>query len=336
MPYRLSNSSSPRIMPDVVPPVSDASSPFVGMARAEWARLRDATPLTLTETDLRELQGINERLSLDEVAEVYLPLSRLLNLHVSATQALHATTDVFLGRPSRAVPFVIGIAGSVAVGKSTTARILQALLSRWGNHPRVDLVTTDGFLHPNAVLEARGLMHRKGFPESYDVKRLVQFVHDVKSGVARVEAPVYNHIVYDILPGETIVVEQPDVLIVEGLNVLQGPGRQASAGSRARRVFVSDYFDFSIYVDAPEPALMGWYVDRFLRFRESVFRDPRSYFKRFAELTEREAVETARKIWTDINGANLRQNIAPTKERATLILEKGEGHAVERVRLRKR
>jgi len=311
----------------------DASSPFAELSRAEWARLRDATPLTLTEDDLRELQGINERLSLDEVAEVYLPLSRLLNLHVSATQALHATTDVFMGRPSQPVPFVIGIAGSVAVGKSTTARILQALLSRWGNHPRVDLVTTDGFLFPNAVLESRGLMHRKGFPESYDVKHLVQFVHDVKSGKPHVEAPVYSHIEYDIVPGEAIAIAQPDILIVEGLNVLQGPGRGTA---RSRRVFVSDYFDFSIYVDASDTALLGWYVDRFLRFRETTFRDPRSYFRRYGELTREEAERTARKIWVEINGANLRQNIAPTRERAQLILEKGTTHAVERVRLRKR
>jgi type I pantothenate kinase len=300
--------------------------------RDAWARLRQATPLTLTEADLAELQGINERVSLDEVEAVHLPVSRLLNLHVAATQALQTATDTFLGRPARPTPYVIGIAGSVAVGKSTFARILQALLARWPAHPRVDLVTTDGFLLPNRVLEARGLLDRKGFPESYDLRALVDFMGRVKSADAVVRAPVYSHQDYDIVPGDFQVVDQPDIVIVEGLNVLQ-----TGAGSREPRprVFVSDFFDFSVYIDADEVDIERWYVERFLALRTTVFQDPRSYFHRYASLTDDQAIATARDIWRRINGLNLRENIAPTRDRARLVFEKGPDHRVRRVRLRR-
>ena len=307
-------------------------SRYIHFTHEEWGRLRAATPLTLSEDDLEALRGINEKVSLDEVAEIYLPLSRLLNLYVAAAQGLYKVTDTFLGKPAARVPYVIAIAGSVAVGKSTTARVLQALLSRWPNHPSVDLITTDGFLFPNAVLESRGLMHRKGFPESYDLRRLVQFMADVKSGQSEVTAPVYSHRAYDILPGELHVVRQPDIMIVEGLNVLQtGDGQPG----RPLRMFVSDFFDFSIYVDAKEADIEQWYVERFLSLRETVFRDEASYFHRYASLSVEEAVQVARGIWREINGVNLRENIQPTRERAHLILEKGKDHAVNSVKLRK-
>jgi type I pantothenate kinase len=309
-----------------------ALSRFIELSRAEWARLRASTPLPLTESQLRGLVGINERMSLDEVADIYLPVSRLLNLYVAATQELHRATATFLGSDTPRMPFVIGIAGSVAAGKSTAARVLKALLSSWPNHPSVDLLTTDGFLHPRRVLEARGLMQRKGFPESYDVRRLIQVLADVKSGVPEVAAPVYSHLVYDIVPGETQVVRQPDVLIVEGLNVLQTGGAR---GESRRMMFVSDFFDFSIYVDANESDLEYWYVERFLTFRETVFRNPSSYFHQFADLAVEDAIDTARGIWRSVNLVNLRENVLPTRERAQLILEKGRDHAVRRVRLRK-
>jgi type I pantothenate kinase len=307
-------------------------SPYISFSREEWADLRASTPMTLSEADLRELRGMDQYISLDEVAQIYLPLSRLLNLYVAATQTLYQVTDTFLGNPSAKVPYVIGIAGSVAVGKSTTARILQALLSRWPDHPRVDLVTTDGFLYPNRVLEQRGIMHRKGFPESYDLRRLVQFVADVKSGRSPVAAPLYSHLTYDILPGQSHLVQHPDILIMEGLNVLQS---SADYRRGARRLFVSDFFDFSLYVDANEKNLKEWYVERFLRLRETVFQDPSSYFHRYSALSIEEAKRVAGDIWDSINLVNLKENIEPTRERANLILEKGEFHSVQRVRLRK-
>jgi len=309
-----------------------ALSPFIELSRDEWSQLRNNTPLTLTEADLTLLSGINDSISLREVEEIYLPLSRLLNLYVGATQQLHAATQIFLGHTAARVPYVIGIAGSVAVGKSTTSRLLQALLARWSNHPKVDLVTTDGFLYPNAVLEERGLMDRKGFPESYDRRRLVNFVTAVKSGEPRVDAPLYSHLSYDILPDQAQVVEQPDIMIVEGLNVLQ---TRSSSADPELPVFVSDLFDFSIYVDAEEDHIRDWYVERFLTLRRTAFRDPASYFHRYAMLRDEEARRLALGIWERINAVNLRENILPTRMRARLILEKGRDHAIQRVRLRK-
>jgi type I pantothenate kinase len=313
------------------------SSRYLDFEREAWSRLRAATPLTLSQDDLDELRGINERVSLAEVEAVYLPLSRLLNLHVAATQTLHKATDTFLGSLPATAPYVIGIAGSVAVGKSTFARILRALLSRWPDHPRVDLVTTDGFLLPNRELESRGLLARKGFPESYDVRRLIEFVGGVKAGAGAVHAPVYSHQAYDIVPGDFQVVDRPDIVIIEGLNVLQaGDASRSPLEARSRaRVFVSDFFDFSIYLDADEQHIERWYVERFLALRETVFRDPRSYFHRYATLNDEQAMVTAQEIWRTINGVNLRENISPTRERARLVLEKGEDHAVRRVRLRR-
>jgi type I pantothenate kinase len=307
-------------------------SAYTNFSRAEWAGLRASTPLTLSEADLAELQGLNEQLSMDEVVEVYLPLSRLLNLHIAASRELGRVTDRFLGKALGPGPYLLGVAGSVAVGKSTISRVLRALLARWPDHPRVDLVTTDGFLYPNRVLEQRGLLARKGFPESYDLRRLMRFVADLKAGAAEVSAPVYSHLVYDILPGETQLIRQPDILILEGLNVLEGGGGRADEGAP---LFVSDYFDFSIYVDAEEGFIKQWFLQRFLRLRETAFRDPQSYFRKYAQLSEQEASNFAARVWEDINGANLRENILPTRERAHLILEKGPAHRVERVRLRR-
>lgn len=310
---------------------ADDISPFLAFTHEAWGRLRAATPLTLTEEELARLRGLNDQVSLEEVAEIYLPLSRLLNLYVVATQGLHAASATFLGHLTAKVPFVIGIGGSVAVGKSTTARLLRALLARWPNHPKVDLVTTDGFLYPNAVLEARGLLARKGFPESYDQRALLRFMAEVKAGRGEVRAPVYSHVRYDIVPGESLVVDHPDIVIVEGLNVLQtGDGHPDRP-----RTFVSDYFDFGIYVDAEEADVQRWFRDRFLALRDTVFQDPGSYFHKFASLSQEEAIAMASRVWEEINGRNLRENILPTRERATLILEKAADHRVRRVRLRK-
>ena len=303
----------------------DTFSRFVDFTRAEWARLRASTPLPLSEPQLRALVSVNERMSLDEVADIYLPLSRLLNLYVAGTQSLRTAAATFLGTDTPRIPFVIGMAGSVAVGKSTASRVLQALLASWPSHPQVSLVTTDGFLLPQRALETRGLERRKGFPESYDLRLLLRFMADLKSGAGDVAAPVYSHLAYDVLTGETQVVRNPDIVIVEGLNVLQA----------GRGVFVSDFFDFSIYVDANEADIEQWYIERFLALRETVFQDPASYFHRYASLTAEQAAETARTIWREINLVNLRENVLPTRERAHLILEKGRDHAVRRVRLRR-
>ena len=307
--------------------VTNTFSRFVEFTRAEWAKLRASTPLPLTEPQLRSLVSVNERMSLDEVADVYLPLSRLLNLYVAATQNLHKATATFLETTDSRVPFVIGVAGSVAVGKSTTSRVLQALLASWPGHPTVNLITTDGFLLPQRVLDERGLAHRKGFPESYDVRRLVRFMADVKAGVPEVAAPVYSHLAYDVVPGEYQVVNRPDIVIVEGLNVLQ-----TGTGSG---MFVSDFFDFSIFVDANEADIEQWYVERFLKLRETVFQNPSSYFHQYSSLAPDAAAERARAIWRTINMVNLRENVLPTRDRAHLVLEKGRDHAVKKGRLSK-
>jgi type I pantothenate kinase len=292
----------------------------------DWAELRASTPLTLTGDDIEKLRGINDSLDMGQVEDVYLPLSRLLNLHVRASQQLATVADTFLGTPPRPIPFVIGVAGSVAVGKSTTSRVLQALLARWPQHPSVELVTTDGFLYPNRVLFERGLMDHKGFPESYDRSSLLEFVSRAKGGEPSLEVPIYSHVRYDVLPGETRVVDQPDILILEGLNVLQAGGSGA---------FVSDYFDFSIYVDAETDDIRRWYVERFLTLKDTAFNDPDAYFRRYAGLSDDEATEVALGIWARINEPNLIENILPTRDRATLILEKGSDHSVTRVKLRR-
>lgn len=312
-------------------PDTQLPTPYADFGRTEWARLREEHPMSLTQDDLLRLRGVGEPVDLQEVEEVYLPLSRLLHFYVEATHGLRLATSEFLGeRPSR-VPFVVGVAGSVAVGKSTTARILKELMSRWPHTPAVELVTTDGFLYPNAQLEERNLLHRKGFPESYDRRALLRFVADVKAGVPEVEVPQYSHLTYDRLPG-TQTIHKPNVLIVEGLNVLQPPAARIDdfkAGA------LSDYFDFSVYVDAEAEHIREWYVRRFLKLRQTAFADPLSYFHRYAELTDDEARRTALRIWSSINEPNLVENVAPTRERATLILSKARDHKVTRIRLRK-
>jgi type I pantothenate kinase len=307
-------------------------SPFAAFDRASWRALAGSSPLPLDAADVRELATLGDRIDLDEVATVYLPLARLLHLHVAASRRLWAAQSEFLGARTAKVPFVIAVAGSVAVGKSTTARLLQALLAAGPDTPRVDLVTTDGFLLPNAVLASRGMLARKGFPESYDRRALLRFLADVKSGRAEVSAPLYSHHAYDVLPGERQLVDSPDILVLEGLNVLQAGG---GAGGRVPEVFLSDFFDFSVYVDATEHDVQQWYVERFLALRRTAFADSGAYFHRFADLTDEEAVATARGIWQSVNGPNLRSNIAPTRSRARLVLQKAADHSVRRVLMRK-
>ncbi|WP_046214243.1 type I pantothenate kinase [Paenibacillus wulumuqiensis] len=304
-------------------------SPYIEFDRKDWASLRDHhTPLPLTESELEQLRGLNEHVSLQEVEEVYLPLTHLIHLYVGASQQLHQLTTTFLKKKARKTPFIIGIAGSVAVGKSTTARLLQTLLSRWDTHRRVDLVTTDGFLYPKAVLEEKGIMNRKGFPESYDIKRLMEFMGDIKSGKPNVRAPKYSHLTYDRIPDEESIINNPDILIVEGINVLQV--------KKQSPLFVSDFFDFSIYMDADETNIARWYVERFQLLRQTVFQNPDSYFhSRFGHLTAEEAEEAAQHTWKTINAKNLHENILPTKGRAQLILRKEADHSIQNIFLRK-
>ncbi len=305
----------------------EASHAYVELDREQWRDLRKNTPLTLTAEELEELRGVDDPIDLVEVTDIYLPLTRLLNLHFTGARQRSAAVNTFLGDQHEPPPYILGIAGSVAVGKSTTARLLHTLLARWPEHPRVDLITTDSFLYPNKVLEERGISHRKGFPESYDRRALVRFVADVKAGVPEVHAPVYSHLEYDIVPGAVQTVRRPDILIVEGLNVLQPAPPTALA--------VNDYFDFSIYVDAKVEDIRSWYVDRFHKLRRTAFADPKSYFAYIAELSEEEATRFARDVWRDVNERNLVENIAPTRGRAGLVLHKGPDHAVRRVRLRR-
>ncbi|WP_435604017.1 type I pantothenate kinase [Streptomyces sp. bgisy130] len=312
------------------------SSPYVDLTRAQWSALREKTPLPLTADEVEQLRGLGDVIDLDEVRDVYLPLSRLLNLYVGATSNLRGALNTFLGDagggPQPGTPFVIGVAGSVAVGKSTTARLLQALLARWPEHPRVELVTTDGFLFPNAELHRRGLMSRKGFPESYDRRALTRFVAAVKSGKAQVTAPVYSHLIYDIVPGEQLTVQRPDILIVEGLNVLQPalPGKDGRT-----RLGLADFFDFSVYVDARTEDIEKWYLGRFRKLRETAFQNPFSYFRKYTQVSEDEALDYARMMWRTVNKPNLQQNVAPTRGRASLVLRKGPDHKVQRLSLRK-
>ncbi|MBX3512441.1 MAG: type I pantothenate kinase [Xanthobacteraceae bacterium] len=307
-------------------------SPYRVFSREEWAARRENTPMTLTQSEIVHLQALNDKLSMKEVEEIYLPISRLLAFYVEAAQQLFDGVQKFLSARDGKMPYVIGVAGSVAVGKSTTARVLQALLARWPHTPKVELLTTDGFLFPNAVLEKEKLMEKKGFPESYDLPALLRFLHDVKAGQRHVRAPIYSHVSYDVIPGETIEVDRPDILIVEGLNVLQ-TGRPPKDGKAIP--YVSDFFDFSVYIDAEENVLEKWYIDRFRALRSTAFRDPLSYFHRYSQVTDEEAQKIAHGIWSRINLANLRENILPTRQRASLILRKGEDHRIESVALRK-
>jgi type I pantothenate kinase len=310
----------------------DQLSPYSTFSRADWAQLRADTPMTLTMEEVAQLRSLHDRLDMSEVEDIYLPLSRLLSMYVAATQRLFRAQQRFLGTEDAKMPYIIGVGGSVAVGKSTTARVLQALLARWPNVPRVDLITTDGFLFPNAVLAREALMERKGFPESYDLPALLRFLSDVKAGRHPVRAPVYSHLIYDVQPNHWVEVDRPDILIVEGLNVLQA-GRPPKDGKAIP--FVSDFFDFSVFLDAEEDVLLSWYIDRFLTLRGTAFRDPKSYFHRYAQLNDEEATATATSIWNRINLVNLRENILPTRQRADLILKKRPDHLVDAVALRK-
>jgi type I pantothenate kinase len=307
-------------------------APYLLFTRAEWSRLRADEPMTLDAADIERLRALNDPISLSEAEEVYLPLSRLLSLYVEATQALHRASSEFLGGNGHRVPYIIGVAGSVAGGKSTTSRILRALLQRWPSSPKVDLVTTDGFLYPNAELVRRGLMERKGFPESYDRARFIGFLADIKSGRPRVSVPVYSHLVYDVVAGEEIVIDRPDILVVEGLNILQ-PGELPRTGKPL--LFASDFLDLSIYIDAAEPDLQSWFMERFRRLRRTAFADPKSFFHRYSQMSEEEALKFGAWAWEHINLPNLRDNILPTRSRADLILTKGRSHAVESVAMRK-
>lgn len=312
--------------------MDDRLSPYHVFSRSEWAELRKNTPMTLTSDEVMRVRSLHVRLDIAEVEQIYLPLSRLLSLYVAATQRLFGAQQNFLCTEDVEMPYIIGVAGSIAAGKSTTARLLRALLVRWPNVPKVDLVTTDGFLYPNVSLEREGLMERKGFPESYDLPALLHFLSDIKAGRRTARAPVYSHLLYDVIPNQWVEIDRPDILIVEGINVLQtgSPPKDDKAVP-----YVSDFFDFSIYVDASEDILLTWYVNRFLTLRSTAFRDPKSYFHRYATLSDQDAIETATSIWRRINLPNLHQNILPTRQRANLILKKGENHLVEQVSLRR-
>lgn len=311
---------------------ADFHSPFRDLSRDEWKALNGVSSYTIADKDLEKLHAINEPLNMQEIEDIYFPLSAMLQIHIEHYRQLHQQTDTFFHNRTSKLPFIIGIAGSVAAGKSTTARVLQRVLSLSASKPEVALVTTDGFLYPNDYLEKHGILNRKGFPESYDTKRLLNFLSDIKSGKPKVSAPVYSHLVYDILPNELQVIESPDVLIVEGINVLQVDLR---GSSREPRIFVSDYFDYSIYVDASDENLLLWYVERFEWLRKTAFSDPRSYFHRFANMSEEASTMMAKAIWNEINKPNLITNILPTKSRADLILEKGSHHFVKGVKIRK-